>query len=215
MCTPTGTHCCFLAGFRYLSLSEQLGTNETVSDLPTGLANNQDFAFAETFSTTNRFYGGQVGVGVGFSVMHMSLDMAAKVAVGRTQETANLAGGTRITDQATGALLAQASDRALLVQPTNIGSASFSRTAVVPEADLTLVVDFNGRVHFFAGYTFLYWSNVARPGDQIDRVISIQPVPAVGTTSPPQLGVARPSLPSVQNSSFWAQGLNVGFEFRF
>ncbi len=68
---------------------------------------------------------------------------------------------------------------------------------------------------FVVGYSFLYVSSVARPGDQIDRVINPNTSPAIGSnfsgavSSPP-----HPAL-NVQSSDFWAQGLNFGLEFRW
>jgi hypothetical protein len=212
---PTGPHCSILGGFRYLALDEQLGADETVIDLPVGQSRNQNIFRTDNIGTTNRFNGGQVGIGVGFSAWRMSLDLQAKVAVGQLVETANLSGNTRITDQGTGAVLAAANDRAFLVQPSNVGSLSFTRVAIVPEADLTWVVDFNDRVHLVVGYTFLYWNHVARPGDQIDRVINIQPVPLAGAAALRPASGARPLFTSINDSSFWAQGINVGLELRF
>ena len=66
-----------------------------------------------------------------------------------------------------------------------------------------------------AGYTFLYWSRVARPGDQIDRVINPTQAPAINGTFPGSLsGPARPAL-TIHDTDFWAQGLNFALELRY
>jgi hypothetical protein len=62
------------------------------------------------------------------------------------------------------------------------------------------------------GYQFLYWSRVARPGEQIDRVINPTQIPVFGGNQ--LLGPARPE-PLFTTTDFWAQGLNLGLEVRF
>ena len=51
------------------------------------------------------------------------------------------------------------------------------------------------------GYTFLYLSDVIRPGDQIDRTVNFQ------TNDRP--GVL------FKETDFWLQGINVGLQWRF
>jgi hypothetical protein len=63
------------------------------------------------------------------------------------------------------------------------------------------------------GYSFLYWSNVVRPGDQIDRTVNFTQVP-IDPTNGPLSGSARPALMPRQND-FWAQGFNFGIEIQF
>jgi len=61
----------------------------------------------------------------------------------------------------------------------------------------------------------LYWTNVVRPGQQIDRSLDEAQIPnfdTLGPGSPSTLG--RPAVPFRQ-SDFWAQGLNLGVEFRY
>ena len=57
---------------------------------------------------------------------------------------------------------------------------------------------------------FLFLSNVARPGNQIDRTVNTTQL--FGT--PPVVGPARPA-PLFNQSDFWAQGVNVGLEFHW
>src|SRR5262249_52427039 len=68
---------------------------------------------------------------------------------------------------------------------------------------------------FIVGYSFLYVSSVARPGDQIDPVINPNTSPAIGgnfsgiPSSPP-----HPAL-NIRDTDFWAQGLTFALEFRY
>jgi hypothetical protein len=65
----------------------------------------------------------------------------------------------------------------------------------------------------YAGYNFLYWSNVLRPGDQIDRTVDLTFVPNPPPGVPPS-GQNRPTVPFTR-SDFWAQGVQFGLEFRW
>src|SRR4029450_13690718 len=58
----------------------------------------------------------------------------------------------------------------LLAVGPNLGSFSRNEFSVAPEATVNVgyAVTPNVRVH--VGYNFLFWSNVLRPGEQIDRV---------------------------------------------
>jgi hypothetical protein len=68
-------------------------------------------------------------------------------------------------------------------------------------------------VRVFVGYDFLYWSDVARPGDQADPRIDPARVPALG--GPGRTAGTTHTPSAIQESDFWAQGLHVGAEFRY
>jgi hypothetical protein len=98
--------------------------------------------------------------------------------------------------------------------PSNIGNYSQDRFAVVPETTLSLGYQVTRRLRVFLGYTFLYMSNVARPGDQMSHTINPSQGPAfTGLPSNTLVGSAAPTFPGSQ-TDFWIQGLNVGIEFR-
>ena len=60
---------------------------------------------------------------------------------------------------------------------------------------------------FNFGYTFFSMNNIVRPGDQIDRVVNIQPLFTGGG-----FGVARP-LPTFRETILNTHTINLGFEF--
>ena len=90
-----------------------------------------------------------------------------------------------------------------------MGVHTADRFSVIPELGVTLGYDLTCRLRAMVGYTFIYWSNVSRPGDQID--LECQPVPVPAAPSEP------PRSPAfVQHTSdFWAQGINIGLDYRF
>jgi len=95
----------------------------------------------------------------------------------------------------------------LLAQTTNIGQYTQNQFAIMPELGFTLSYDLTDYLRASFGYTFFYWSQVARPGDQIDTHLSQLP-PETPT------GSLQPAF-SFNMSDYWAQGLNFGLELRF
>ena len=81
--------------------------------------------------------------------------------------------------------------------------------AVVPEVALKLGYQVTPGLRIHAGYDFLYWSNVVRPGNVIDTGINPSQLPPG-----PLVGASRPA-PRLDGSGFWAQGLNLGAVFSF
>jgi hypothetical protein len=207
-CGPI-TRWSLLAGARYLLLNEKLLIAETVFDLPDifGTPGNTT-ALQDNFVTSNRFYGGQLGVETESRVGPVVVTTTAKVAVGRTYETITVNGATLLT-LPTGEQFFDPR-RGLLVQPTNIGRFHRHQLAVAPEFDMNLAWDFNEHFRASLGYTFLYWSKVVRPGDQIDREVNVG---AIG--APTQFGTSPHPIMPFNTTGFWAQGLTAGLEVSF
>jgi hypothetical protein len=199
----------FLAGFRFLDLEERLGVTEDLVVAPgvPGIGGNA-FALADRFHTSDRFYGGQFGVRGELNWGPWSVTTTAKVAFGCTEEVVGIRGSTLITP-AGGVTVFQPGG--LLAQSSNMGRYSRDAFTVVPEVGINLGFQVSPALRLVAGWTFLYWSDVARPGDQIDRSVSVAQVPVVGV--PGGVGT-RPSF-TFHTTDFWATGLNLGFEFRF
>jgi hypothetical protein len=83
----------------------------------------------------------------------------------------------------------------------------------VPEVGVNLAYQLTGNVRVNLGYTFLYWSNVVRPGDQVDTVIDISQIPNF-RPNVPFTGIPAPTVVP-NDTDIWAQGLNAGLEFRW
>ena len=86
---------------------------------------------------------------------------------------------------------------------------------MVPEVNLTIGYQITANLSVFAGYNFLYASNVLRAPAQLNRTLNPFGIPAI--TGDPPGPFPSPKEPSFtfQSSDFWAQGLNVGLAFRF
>jgi hypothetical protein len=207
-----------LAGFRYLDLEENLTLSEgsrfntDLSAFPgfASLAGANFFAL-DRFATRNQFYGGQVGALGEYRRGRAYVSGSAKVALGATHESIDILGsqlrvnpdGTRSTF--TGGLLALNS---------NIGRHTRDEFAVVPEVGVNVGYYLTPRLSAFVGYTFLYWSNVVRPGDQIDRNLDITRIPNFPVPGVSPLATPHPGVP-FKSTDFWAQGINFGVELRW
>ncbi|MBI2808475.1 MAG: BBP7 family outer membrane beta-barrel protein [Planctomycetes bacterium] len=208
-----------LVGFRYLDLSDRLGIDEYVTftgNVP-GVNGNPPVASAgdrvnvfDRFDTRNRFYGGQVGVAGNWGLGRWSLGGSVKLALGATQQSIDIDGGQTVT-RANGAV--QNFRGGLYALQSNIGNHSQTRFSVVPEFGLKIGCQLTDNLRLYAGYDFLYWHSVVRPGDQIDQTLDFNTIPNRGQDLPGVTQV-RPRVP-FHTSSFWAHGLNAGLEFRY
>ena len=102
---------------------------------------------------------------------------------------------------------------AFLALPTNSGHMARDTLAIVPELGINAGVQLTTHMRATIGYSFLYLSNVLRPGDQIDRTLNATQIPTV-VGNPTLVGTPRP-LASFRETDFWANGFNAGLEFRY
>ena len=102
-----------------------------------------------------------------------SLDLLMRMAIGSTHQSVLIDGSTTISGSSVStAITSQDATGGLLAQRTNIGEYTRNRFAVVPELGVTLGYAMTPQWRATLGYTFLYWSSVVRPGDQIDRNVN-------------------------------------------
>lgn len=205
-CNPCG-RLDLLVGYRYLNLSEQLTINEDLTGLPGSPFPGFRFQVTDSFRTENKFHGGVVGLAWERRFDSFFIGVRSTVAFGRTTSSIDIDGQTVITDpqgnrsQFVGGLLAQ---------PSNIGHYEESNFSVIPEIGVKLGVQVTDHLRLYAGYNFLYWSNVIRPGDVIDtRVNSSQIPPRTNQT-----GDLYPRF-SPKTSDYYVHGVMVGLEFRY
>ncbi len=194
-----------ILGYRALGLDESLNVNESLVVVG-GPSAGQQFAINDGFNTTNRFYGGQLGFLSQFRKGRWVIDLNTKVALGPTQEMVRVNGATAITPLGG---TTTTFPGGLLALTSNIGRHTRDEFTWVPEMGLNVGYQWTDHVRFFVGYDILYWSNVVRPGNQIDRTVNTNLLPpAVGG------GPNRPAF-TFNTSEFWAQGVTFGVEFKY
>lgn len=202
-----------LAGFRYLNLAERLGL--ATSSINTPPQAPDIFRTFDHFQTDNDFYGGQLGVRAEYSRSWWFVNAAGKLGLGGVRQATEIT-GVLATNDFTNLGPVQYFPGGYLALPTNIGRHSKTAFAVVPEVNVNIGWQPASWLRIFTGYSFVYLSHVARPGDQIDRVINPIQGPAYFVAPPgtPLTGPARPTYLG-RDSDFWAQGLNFGVELRY
>jgi hypothetical protein len=204
-----------LGGFRFLQLDEGLDITETSQVNPSLAAGSPLFGgstikVSDSFETHNDFYGAQVGTQAELCLGPAFVDVLGKVALGATHETVNIHGVTAITAPGGTTTTTPAG---FLAVGSNSGDFSRDVFAVVPEVDVNVGWQITRYLRASVGYSFLYCSSVARPGDQVDLGLSGTQIPT-DTRFNPQTGPSRPSVP-LKDTDFWAQGINFAFEFRY
>ena len=201
-----------LGGVRYLRLREGYSlTTHSPYIAPFG---DDIWNTTDKFDTTNDFYGVQAGIRAQYDQRAYFANATAKVAVGAMAQTAGVS-GSLVTNDFNNFTSTQTFSGGYFALPTNIGNYSRTAFAVVPEVTLNFGYRITPAATIIVGYSFLYMSNVARPGNQISRTIN--PSQSTSYTEDPAAhlqGAARPSF-KFNDSSFWTQGISVGLQVRF
>jgi hypothetical protein len=200
-----------LIGYRYGRFNESIAIDQashylvTVGSIPAGTV----ITASDLFSATNDFSGGEIGFVARTHYCRWSLELLTKLAVGNTHSRTDISGNTVVTPPPTSQQPVQNHNAGVLALPTNIGTFERNDFSVIPEFGLTLGYDLTCRLKATFGWSFLYWSSVMRPADQIDSNVNPTQLPP-GTLR----GFAAPAFRPV-TTDFWAQGFNVGLEYRY
>jgi len=163
----------------------------------------------DSFQTTNSFYGLQLGGRLRWEEDWFSVGVFGKVAFGETQQKVAINGATTLFS----ALGTETAEGGVLALPSNIGTRSRTVFGIVPEGGLNISGDVTRWLRLTAGYSFLYWSEVVRPGGEIDRLVNRGQIPSdanFGVTT----GPARPTF-RFNEEAFWANTFNFGVEFHY
>lgn len=207
-CDPCTGRVDLIYGFRYFHLADTVSVQEDLTSI--GLASRvppgSRFLVSDRFATTNDFYGGVIGLAGERRYGSFFVGGRASVALGGVVQTTTIDGTTTIITNGT----AKTYPGGLLAQPTNIGQHRRTAFAVMPELGIRGGIQVTDHARVYAGYNFLYLSNVARAGDQIDPSVNTTLLPPRGTVT----GPAVPAFPD-RTTDFWLQGISVGVEFRY
>jgi len=207
-----------LVGFRFLRLAETLTIRDNTEPLTPGAVDflgspaplGSKLTDEDSFRTTNHFYGLQIGSDVRYEWKCLFVSAFGKVALGATDQQAEISGSTSLNSP-TG--MAAASGGGALALASNIGQHNQTVLDFVPEAGLTVGVNVAPWCRLTAGYSFLYWNSVLRPGGQINPVVNPSLIP-----SSQSFGKGGgPLQPSYQFNSenYWTQSLFLGVDFHY
>jgi hypothetical protein len=199
-------------GYRFLSLTERLGITESITALPGNTTDppGTQVTVQDRFRTRNLFNGGQVGLAAERNWGRVSLDVRGSVALGDTHQELDVSGSQVRVRPGEAPMVFNGG---LLAVGPNLGNFNRDRFSVVPEVTINLGYWVTPTIKVYAGYNFLYWSNVIRPGDQIDRTVDLTfiPNPPAGVAFS---GQARPQ-PLFRESDLWVNGIQFGLMGRW
>ena len=193
-----------LIGFRHINLDESLGI---LVDLTrpvgeeTAMTSGRDY-----FEAQSRFYGPQVGLRLMQRCGRVSLGVSGKLALGANVDVVKVAGSRTQVNPGQSPVTTAGF---VFSEPSNIGQVSKTRFSVAPEIRLVCAYDLTPRLTAQFGYEVLYWSQVVRPGNQIDRVVN--PTQRGGGEL---VGEARPA-PRFDTSDLFFQALSCGLHYSF
>lgn len=206
-----------VGGYRWLYVGDDLTlqTHKQNDDF----FNGEFFDTDDTFQTRNNFHGAQLGLQHRWSRGNWFLDSCFKCAVGNTHQWIRIR-GTTTTNVGNGAgvqfqIPVTTVPGGIFTQPTNLGDYGRNRFSVLPEVTFRFGAQLTPRWRAFVGYDFLYLTGAALASDPIDGTInSTQLVSFTGLPRDPLVGPTRPA-PQPTTSDYWAQGVNLGFEFNW
>lgn len=197
----------YLVGYRHARLYDSLRVNESLIyvDDDAGFTSGDEVTRRDQFRAINQFDGADFGLRGWWSRSgKLAITGLAKVAIGAANKNVVIDGFTTIDSGGT----ETTTPGGVLTQPSNIGRRSEQEFAAIGEVGLGLEWLPVCQCRISLGYTWLYWSDIARAFDQIDtRVDPNQLAPNNG-------GGNRPAF-DLQTTSFWAQGLTAGFTYEF
>ena len=204
-------------GYRHLNLRESLTIGEDITVIGDGgdRFNIPDpvgtrVFVQDRFATRNYFHGGQIGAYYERQFGRWVVDARASVALGSMHQVLEISGAqTRIRP---GMAPMTFTGGGLLAAGPNIGRFERDKFSVAPEFTLNLGYQVTPRVRLFGGYNFLMWTNVIRPGDQIDRVVDLTFVPNAPTVAPS--GQNRPR-PLFAQRDLVINGVQFGLDLRW
>lgn len=203
---PGGRRVDFLIGYRYARLGDSLAIYENLRSLES--ENPGSFVVNDSFKTTNIFNGVELGTSSFNYRGRWSLELLMKMALGNTQQQVDIQGYTTTTQSGS----TTTDEGGLLAQRTNIGQYSRNQMSIIPQLGANVGYQLTPRLRALLGYTFFYWSNVARAGNQIDFDVNSRLLP--NDTRPPAGDMSHPRF-VYQTTDFWAQGLNAGLDYRW
>ena len=207
----------FIAGFRYLGLSEDLFLTHDSSSLVADRLSYQGYLqpagseliVNDYFWANNHFYGGQIGTKLNWEFGSFHLGLTGKLALGGTQHSIKV-DGTTLLIAPDGSVYSYPGG--VLAATSNFGRHESWNFSMVPELDLNLGWQLTNHLRLNFGYSFLFWTNVLRPGNVLDRTVD-----GGNILSDPWYGLSNQGRPGLttRRSDFWTQGFNLGLEFRF
>jgi hypothetical protein len=198
-----------VAGYRYARLMDRLAIEESLypQDVTSELLPNTFVDRRDLFQSENEFHGGQIGVIADWIGARWGFQVLGKIGLGATRAANSISGSTTTVDIGDDSLTTTAGG--LLALPSNMGDFNDARFGTFSELGLSVQYYVGCQLRLSVGYTVVYWTELARAGDQVQLDVNPSQIGGVAL-----IGPSRPRFPG-RNTDFWAQGITFGFEYLF
>jgi hypothetical protein len=192
-------------GWRYYQLDESINIQE--NKRINGLV-RPNFVITDSFSTLNQFNGVELGINWQGRRGYWTLDTLMRVSIGNMRQRVLINGLTT----ADGIALPAPQGGVLALSPNITGSPHVrDELGISPELGAALKYQLTQRLELKVGYSFIYMSNVVRPGEQIDFNVDPLWIPS----DPPAPGGRDNPNFAFNDSAFYIHGLTLGGEYRW
>jgi hypothetical protein len=188
-----------IAGWQYNRIDSDLSINSE------HVAGATTFRFNDQFDAENEYNAGTIGLYTEIYRNGLTFSAAGKIGIGAMHQEVLINGTNSVT--VGGATVTTAGG--FLTQPTNIGTFDQDVLTWSPEVNFRMSYAVSPGISLSLGYTFLYWTQVAFAGDQVDRVIN-----STQLNGGALVGPARPTF-LFRDTDFWVQSLDLGLTLNY
>lgn len=203
--------------FRFYTLDESVRTDDTSTALGGGVVAFNGLAFpapatvsvTDYYSVTNHWYGGSAGLRLIWTPGRWEVRATGRLGVGTSQQTLTVAGGTELTTPAGTA----STGPGFYSSAVTRGRVTENRLSFAPDVQVRVGYRVTDWLMVTAGYQYLYISEVARAGDQIDRRLDPGRIPSsqnFGAAAPPV-----PARPLINSTDFNFHAFTAGLMLTF
>jgi hypothetical protein len=187
----------FLVGYQFARLDEALLIRDLSTDADEGnlIPDGTELEITDLFTTRNEYHAASIGAVMRMQRDCVELEVLGKIGLGNMHQMVTIAGQTDTTVPGAPTVTNQFG---LLAQGANLGTFEQDEFCAAPEINIKITYAVNRCVDVSCGYTFLYFTNVAAPGEQIAADLR---VPTTTYT--------------IDDSEYWMHAFQCGTTFRF
>ena len=201
-----------LAGYHFTRIDDSLNINHRMEQIGGIIPVGTRFEFEDLFDVRNEFHGAELGLLSQIERGPFTLSLMGKMSVGNMRETLTIFGRSSRTPPAG---VPTVFPGGLLAMPaTNMGTYTRDDFAVIPEAEFKIICRITKRLEASLGYSFVYWSDVALAGQQIDTSMGQPTVNASQLLGGGLVGPGNPAFTGIVDTDFWIQALSFGLTFK-
>lgn len=166
-----------------------------------------DTIFNDAFRTRNEFHGGQIGNELSLRRGRWTASSLTKVHLGTMAQRVSASGNSVTQIPGLPPTVTQDVNEGLFARGDARETRSQNLFTFAPEMNLKLGYQFRDHVNFHVGYSFIYWSNVALAGEQMDRNLFVDST-NLGATGPGRYN-------AINSDGYWVQGIDLGMTLEF